>query len=1511
VSVGGTVQGTPLQLVAVLPVGGSPDALAYDGQAGQVLVVNSGSGNVSVIADRSNSVTSSVQLGGHLTGDAFDPITSETFVADSNAGSVDVILDANDSRVGSVSFGALGNPAVGGVAYNPAKGQVLVVQTGVDVLGVICDAKRSPCYASGEPTPPLVEAELELGPSESNKPTQVAYDAYLGLAFVTDSSSNNVSVVSLAQEGLTDIVPVGSRPAGIAYDENTREIFVANEGSNNVSVISDVSDSVIATIAVGSDPTGVAVDPSGGELFVTNSGSNNVSVISVATDSVLASIPVGTDPSAVVYDTGRGELFVANQGSNTVSVLSDAAERASGSADVPLYPWGLAYDPTSGEVFVTNRGPAPDNVTGINDTTGTVEAPYAVGDSPTGVAYDPTTDDLYVANAGDGTLSVVSASTGTLLHTIPVGEDPGGAVYDAGRSEVFVSNTYTANVSIISTVSDRVVASVNVGLNPEGLAYDPANGEVFVVNYEGADVSAISDATNTVVATIPVGSNPVDAAYDPAADQLFVTNAGGDNLSIVSLASGGVVANVTVGSSPAGVAYDSGLGVAVVANSGSDSVSLVWVANDTVVQTVPVGSSPEGVVYDAGENEVYVADEGSSNVTVLSAPAPSTSVTFQETGITGSPDWSVRISGGATYSSTSNVLSFQLAPGSYAYAIPDLPGLTPQPSGGTLAVLSAALTISVSFAAAEFPVTFSEGSLPTGTTWWVNVSGAAPAHGTSGSIVVNLTNGTFQYVASADVPHFTVADSGTLTVIGAPVGVAVTFSVTELFSLMLGETGLPSSADWWLNLTGGSPIQSTGTSLEAWLPNGTYTGTVGTASPSYELVGGPAVSFTVADGPVSLSKTFGFDLPAVYFTESGLPFGTSWSVDLGGVTQSSVGAALAFVDPLGTYPYTVDATPGYTGTPGSGTVDLTGEIAVVRLVFSPTSSLSVQLQETPNTVGAPEPGPLSVQFNATATGGSPPYAFSWQLGNGATDSSENLTYTYTLPGTFLVELTVTDAAGASQSGFEAVEVGTSTEMTPWIPAYDAYSFGNPGSIWASGGNCFGMSSTAALYFDSGEGVLSGPSTPDDPAYFPAPLAHLSEARAPGTNAEGQWNTMDNVTLAIYLHQTSALNHVPATWNNSRAAATVLSDLETTGEPVVIALGPQDLHAVVIYGAQTFSNGSTEFAISDPNTANASLTTHAWFVPPDTFHYSYIYSWVDFGALPIGPFFENESLPGGDLPYEVHILAGGWQLVEADSAVTVTSNGMDSFTDGDGGNSQTFVSGIPRSAGIEEPALGGSGWQAYAVPPGDPSVSVDPSTASLLRLEYGSNRSGTLGVEGVQFEVNSSVRGDFTVDRTPDGATLSTGNASAQVSLWLWYATNRSWEMLRATNLSVGAGETASFDVTNWDGLNSSSVPSVSVVLGSTGSHGTNTTYSIVNGQNGLSTTSPPPPGGPPATLLGLPLPAGYFVLAAAAAALIAAAVIAGRRGRKGRAGPGPAAKPSGVGRPEDRVPPPAPGRRGP
>ncbi len=165
-------------------------------------------------------------------------------------------------------------------------------------------------------------------------------------------------------------------------------------------------------------------------------------------------------------------------------------------------------------------------------------------------------------------------------------------------------------------------------------------------------------------------------------------------------------------------------------------------------------------------------------------PAETFSVTFTESGLATGTAWSVTLNG-VTESSTTSSLVFAIAMGSYSYFVGGVAGFTVSPASGSIVVSGGGSTYSVpvTFAAATYAVTLSEGGLASGTSWSATVNGQTQS--TSGSsLVFYLADGSYAYsFGSVSGYNLGTNSSGTLTVSGAPLSLAASYSPTNTPSL--------------------------------------------------------------------------------------------------------------------------------------------------------------------------------------------------------------------------------------------------------------------------------------------------------------------------------------------------------------------------------------------------------------------------------------------------------------------------------------------------------------------------------------------------------------------------------------------------------------------------------------------------------------------------------------------------------------------------------------------------------
>jgi hypothetical protein len=364
-------------------------------------------------------------------------------------------------------------------------------------------------------------------------------------------------------------------------------------------------------------------------------------------------------------------------------------------------------------------------------------------------------------------------------------------------------------------------------------------------------------------------------------------------------------------------------------------------------------SEPNGTYsYSVGTVPGYFATPTSGSVTVTGAPglvnltfaanpAGKYPLSFNETGLLPGTSWTVNLSI-AHSSSTGSTIVFLKTNGTYAYTISPVAGYTSHPAAGS-ADLRGPTVVNISFTPFLYSVNFTQQGLASGTNWTVDV-GAARLSSTASSLLFAEPNGTAAYAIEPVAGYQADPVNGSVIVVGAPVAVSITFTAVT-YTVAFSETGLPAGTAWSVRI-GSHTLNGNGSRLSRPEVNGTYSYSLG-AVPGYVAIP-PSGELTVNGSGAAEAIAFSsFDFVAT-FTESGLPPDTNWSVTLSGDTKVSTDPSIGFVDPNGTYAYSVPLVPGYTVLPRSGNVTIAGADAHVALVYSPLppGSYAVTFTET-------------------------------------------------------------------------------------------------------------------------------------------------------------------------------------------------------------------------------------------------------------------------------------------------------------------------------------------------------------------------------------------------------------------------------------------------------------------------------------------------------------------------------------------------------------------------------------
>jgi YVTN family beta-propeller protein len=799
-----------------------------------------------------------------------------------------------------------------------------------------------------------------------HQPFAVAFDSASGQAFVADSDSNLVSVVSMETKSVVATIPCAA-PEGVAYDGGKNEVYVTCLLSHDVEVISGVSDTLMATIPIGAQLWGITYDRANGEIFAADDyPGNNVSVINDTNNSVVATISLGQIyAGGLAYDNRSGEVFVANQFGNHVLVISAANNSVVANVSVGSESVAVTYDSGTNQVFVglVSGSNTEDysNVSVIAGSNNTVVAKIPVGRNPQGVTYDNRTGEVFVADSNSDQVSVISDTNDSVFATVYLGDkygNPVGLDYDSSNRQVIVTNSGLDTLSLLSDETNSTVGMITLGTSPNQVVYDGGNAQIQVVNQLTDNLTSVDDRSNSIVASAPVGVGcysqyycflglgdwPVGAAYDAKRGETFVANALAATISVVNDTTESLVTNVNVSGEPIGLAYDSGRGEIFVADWEANQVTVISDTNDSIVATVPIAGDPEALVYDSEKGEIFVAQNYSANVTVISDATNSVVATISPTSV-----WEPEVNWyptGLAYDSAKNEVFSLSAFADEAFAISDVTN-----------------TVVATIGVGTFPVGIA----------YDNYSGdlfVANYDSNNVSVISDSSDSVVATLAVGDEPTSIACDPVTH-------GIYVSNFAQGTLSLIPGEgprsltnvtflpAGLGSQINWTVLFNGASKV-GTGALVFSGVVNGTYPFSI---APLPGLVAYPSSgNLTVNGFAISITITFYPPPPApsyfVTFQETGLPLGIEWYLNASGPTElhsGSTATAVGGMLPNGTYNYTISSSEkGYQPSPSAGSFTVSGAAVTENVTFQ-LVVYSVTFSET----GLPSGIPWSVTLNGT------------------------------------------------------------------------------------------------------------------------------------------------------------------------------------------------------------------------------------------------------------------------------------------------------------------------------------------------------------------------------------------------------------------------------------------------------------------------------------------------------------------------------------------------------------------
>jgi YVTN family beta-propeller protein len=380
---------------------------------------------------------------------------------------------------------------------------------------------------------------------------------YREFAYVSNGSSNTVSVLDLVYLRQDRTLQVGVQPTGMAVNPSRNEIYVVNtgvaSGTGSVSVIDTDVNRVVATIPVHRLPYFIDVDATGHRAYVTNSGSNTVSVIDLDRRLEIGVAGTGEQPGMARISPDMRTLVVTNRGSGSISIFAVTPYAADDGLKLP----GLPPKPTHG----------------ANDPIPHLRAAFS---------GCPGATDAVILN--DSSKAFIACRGGNQVMAVSLAVAPGSPAAKQSPSRL----------------SDHMLAMLDVGDTPVHLALKPDGGEIFSSNFGSDSFSEINTQTNEVGGTYPIGTRPTFGIVDADSSMLYVSNFGSDAVNLWSIDDGQKFGSVPTGHAPDALAFSFDQHLLLAADAQSGDISVIRTQPSAALFTIlPAGGSPNAIVVKA------------------------------------------------------------------------------------------------------------------------------------------------------------------------------------------------------------------------------------------------------------------------------------------------------------------------------------------------------------------------------------------------------------------------------------------------------------------------------------------------------------------------------------------------------------------------------------------------------------------------------------------------------------------------------------------------------------------------------------------------------------------------------------------------------------------------------------------------------------------------------------------------------------------------------------------------
>lgn len=331
------------------------------------------------------------------------------------------------------------------VLFMVKSGKATVLTMGLNYRQALSDpVTLTPAFHLQSATPPLLELT----------------------GYVTNRSSNTITVFDRRAATVGGIIETGRGPAGIAIDPRRRMAYVAFSGEDTIGILDMKENDFIERIRLnpGDEPHFLAITPDGRLAVSANLRSNTASIIDLQSRVEVARIRVGNGPEYVLIDRSGRRAYVFCRLTNTISVIDLATRAVTGTLQTESGPVFGQLDSRGERLYVYHE--LSPNILAIPLGGAGTTRRILTGNGVRALKVNPLGDQLYVGSNFGGTIDIYDPFTLTGIDFL---QAEGGASYltiDSEENNLLALHPRRRQLRFVNLISKKERGLLDTGLDP-------------------------------------------------------------------------------------------------------------------------------------------------------------------------------------------------------------------------------------------------------------------------------------------------------------------------------------------------------------------------------------------------------------------------------------------------------------------------------------------------------------------------------------------------------------------------------------------------------------------------------------------------------------------------------------------------------------------------------------------------------------------------------------------------------------------------------------------------------------------------------------------------------------------------------------------------------------------------------------------------------------------------------------------------------------------------------------